>query len=354
MRTELKDIFVRDLSPNQNQVITAFFLVHHKELRFKKTGEPYLSLQLRDRTGEVDAKMWEDVEQAPEFSPDDFIKVRARVEVFRNRPQLTIQKLRRLREEEVDLDDFFPRSARDPEEMFRELGALVASLDDAHLKALLEAILADPEIAARFKRAPAAKSLHHACLGGLLEHVLSLSRLCRLVAENYPQIRRDLLLAGAILHDLGKIYELNYDRAFRYTTRGHLLGHMIIGLEVVQEKIRGLKDFPAELKALIEHLMISHHGQYEFGSPKLPMFPEALMLHYLDDLDSKMDSMRHSLEREPSATGEWTSRCASLDRMLLRVEKYLGSSSPEEAGDRTGSEQAQAQAAGGDSPKEDL
>ncbi len=324
----MKQIFVRDLIPSQNQVVTTFFVVHHKELRFKKTGEPYLTLQLGDRTGEVEAKMWDNVEQAPEFAPDDFIKVRARVEVYRNRPQLTIQKLRRLSEQEVDLADFFPRAERDPEEMFGELAALVAGLGDPHLRALLQAVLEDADIAARLKRAPAAKSMHHARLGGLLEHVLSLCRLGDLVAQNYPSVCRDLLLTGAVLHDLGKVCELGYERSFRYTTPGHLLGHMVLGLEMVQEKIRGIAGFPQELAVLVEHLIVSHHGQYEFGSPKLPMFPEALMLHYLDDLDSKMDAMRQALDRDASLPGDWSARCPALGRALLRVDRYLSPEPP--------------------------
>jgi 3'-5' exoribonuclease len=153
--------------------------------------------------------------------------------------------------------------------------------------------------------------------------VVSLFRSCDLVCRNYPQINRDLLLTGAFLHDIGKIHELTYNRAFSYTTRGQLLGHMIIELEMLQAKLAQLPDFPDELKTLVEHLIISHHGQYDFGSPKLPMFPEALMLHYLDDLDSKMESMRAHFEREADMENPWTSYNSSLGRPLLNTTKFL-------------------------------
>jgi 3'-5' exoribonuclease len=220
--------------------------------------------------------------------------------------------------EEADPASFLPRTAHNVEEMFGELTAMAAAIRQPHLKALLEAVLGDPEIAARFRRAPAAKSMHHACVGGLLEHVLSLARLCQGLAEHYP-VNRDLLLAGAVLHDVGKIYELSYDGAFQYTTPGKLIGHIALGLELVREKIRALPDFPAELKMLIEHMILSHHGHLEFGSPVEPSFPEAVLLHYLDDLDSKMAAMRATPAAEQD---QWTARCASLQRSLLVVDRF--------------------------------
>jgi 3'-5' exoribonuclease len=183
--------------------------------------------------------------------------------------------------------------------------------------------MSDPIIAAAYRNAPAAKTLHHAYIGGLLDHVVSLFRSCDLVCRNYPQVNRDLLLTGAFLHDIGKIHELTYMRSFSYTTRGQLLGHMIIELEMLQAKLAQIPDFPPEMKTLLEHLIISHHGQYEFGSPKLPMFPEALMLHYLDDLDSKMESMRAHFEREGGSESTWTSYNPSLGRTLLNTAKFL-------------------------------
>lgn len=324
----MKETYVRDLKPNQ--VIVSAFLVHSKELRFRKTGEGYLSLALADKTGEVEAKMWEDVEQAHScFERDDFVKVKAAVQLYRERPQLTVHKLRRLEEREVDLADFFPRAARDPEEMWQELEQVVEGIQNPWLKALLNQILSEPDIAKRLKVAPAAKSLHHAYLGGLLEHILSLCRLSRLVLQNYSGLDQDLLLTGAVLHDLGKIHELSYSRSFNYTSEGQLLGHMILELEIVHRAVARLADFPRRWQTLVEHLIISHHGEYAFGSPKLPMFPEALLLHYLDNLDSKLQNMQTLLSRDPAPEGEWAGFVPSLGRPLLNVQKFLQDSSLE-------------------------
>jgi 3'-5' exoribonuclease len=187
---------------------------------------------------------------------------------------------------------------------------------------LVKAFMADPQIEFAYKNAPAAKTLHHAFIGGLLDHVVSLLQLCDLACRNYPeQINRDLLLAGAFFHDIGKVHELSFARSFTYTTRGQLLGHMIIELEMLQQKLAQVPGFPDEYKILLEHLIISHHGKYEFGSPKLPMFPEALMLHYLDDLDSKMESMRTQFLRDPDT--DWTPYNHSLERPLLNSKKFL-------------------------------
>jgi 3'-5' exoribonuclease len=183
--------------------------------------------------------------------------------------------------------------------------------------------MSDPEIAAAYRNAPAAKTLHHAYIGGLLDHVVSLFRSCDLICRNYSLVNRDLLLTGVFLHDIGKIHELAYNRSFSYTTRGQLLGHMVIELEMLQAKLALVPGFPAELKTLLEHLIISHHGEYEFGSPKLPMFPEALLLHYMDDLDSKMEAMRAQFEREADLESPWTSYNASLGRPLLNSAKFL-------------------------------
>jgi len=214
-------------------------------------------------------------------------------------------------------------SERDLEEMFAELLGIVRGFGNPHLKALLDALLADEEIARRFKRAPAAKMIHHAYLGGLLEHVLSLCHLCRIAADHYKIIDADLLLAGAVLHDLGKIRELNYERGFSYSTEGQLLGHIFIGLRMVEEKLQRIPDFPPKLRALVEHMILSHHGQLEFGSPKVPLFPEAMLLHYLDDLDSKMECMRSLIEKDRQVDGDWTGYSHSLDRTLLKKLRYL-------------------------------
>jgi 3'-5' exoribonuclease len=320
----MKQFFLCSCAEQENRVITSTFVVVSKQVKPKKTGEPYLALTLGDRTGQIEAKMWDNVEDALDaFEQDDFIKVKGLINKYRNRFQLTIHKLRRLGESEIDYADYLPKTTRNIEELWQALADFVATFQDVHLKALIEAFMADPQIAEAYRNAPAAKTLHHAYIGGLLDHVVSLFRSCDLVCRNYPQVNRDLLLAGAFLHDVGKIHELTYSRSFSYTARGQLLGHMVIELEMLQAKIALIPGFPPELKTLLEHLIISHHGEYEFGSPKLPMFPEALMLHYLDDLDSKMESMRAHFEREADVESPWTSYNNSLGRPLLNAKKFL-------------------------------
>ena len=319
----MKDFYICDASRFENQVITSSFVVASKQAKPKKSGELYLALTLSDRTGHIEAKMWDNVpDHIDLFEQDDFIKVRGLINKFNGRFQLTLHKLRSMADSEVEFDDYLPRTNKNIDELWQTAAGFIESFQNPHLKALIKAFMNDPQIERAYKNAPAAKSLHHAYIGGLLDHVVSLFRLCDLACRNYQaMIDRDLLLAGAFLHDIGKVHELAFSRTFAYTTRGQLLGHMIIELEMLHEKIAQVPGFPADLKTLLEHLIISHHGKYEFGSPKMPMFPEALMLHYLDDLDSKMESMRSHFEREPDS--EWTSYNPSLERPLLNTQKFL-------------------------------
>ncbi len=325
----MKSPYLSEIEPNKQA--TATFVVLNKEIRQKKTGEPYLSLLLGDRTGEIEAKMWDNVAEVMEtFDRDDYVRVRGLIRIYNNRPQFTIEKVQRVDPSLVDPTDFFPASRRDPEEMFAELRGLMADIRDPNLKALVGLFLDDEEIASRLKRAPAAKFIHHAYLGGLLEHVLSLARLSRLVAAHYPAVDPDLLLAGVLLHDIGKIYELSYERSFGYTSEGQLLGHIAIGLRMLGEKLARLPAFPPRLRTLIEHMILSHHGQLEFGSPKVPLFPEALLLHYLDDLDAKMECMRALIENDRQAESDWTGYSSSLERVVLKKLKYLAEGREEE------------------------
>jgi len=320
----MKEFYICDCTRHENKIITSNFVVVSKQIKPKKSGEPYLALTLGDRSGQLEAKMWDNVEEVlTAFEQDDFLKIKGLVNKYKNRFQLTVHKLRKLGETEIEFSDYLPKTTKNIDELWRTLTDFVASFQNPHLKSLVQAFMSDPEIAAAYRNAPAAKTLHHAYIGGLLDHVVSLFRSCDLICRNYPQVNRDLLLTGVFLHDIGKIHELAYNRSFSYTTRGQLLGHMIIELEMLQAKLALVPDFPPELKTLLEHLIISHHGEYEFGSPKLPMFPEALLLHYMDDLDSKMEAMRAHFERETDLESPWTSYNASLGRPLLNSAKYL-------------------------------
>src|SRR5580693_599265 len=318
----MKSPFVRDMKPNQ--VINTTFLVQVKDVRQKKSGEPYLSLLLGDRTGDVDAKMWDNVAEVMEtFERDDFVKVKGLLQVFQNRLQLTVHKMSRVLDVDVDFADYFPASERDPAEMFAELRGIVAGIRNPHLRGLLDLFLDDEPLARMYRTAPAAKHVHHAFLGGLLEHVLSLCSLSRAMAAHYKFIDVELLLTGVILHDVGKVAELTYDRSFGYSSEGQLIGHIGIGLRFLHEKLQRLPDFPPKLRVLVEHMILSHHGELEFGSPKLPQFPEALLLHHLDNLDSKMECMRALIAKDRLVEGCWTSYNASLERAILKKEKYL-------------------------------
>jgi 3'-5' exoribonuclease len=341
----MKQSFVSTLQ--DGQTVTSHFLVCVKEIRSTREGKTYLRLELGDATGRVEARMWDRFDQmAASFERDDFVKVQARVENYRNKLQLAIEKIRRVEESEVDPADFFAHTKEDVDEMYGKLLEVVASVGNPWLRQLLESVVQDPEIVPRLKRAPAAKVMHHAFCGGLLEHVLSLCNLCRVVLGHYPEADSDLLLSGAVLHDVGKLRELSYERSLGYTDEGQLLGHILIEYELVTKKMDAIEGFPPALKTLMQHMLISHHGRYEFGSPKLPMFREALLLHYLDDLDSKMAAMRSALDSD-QGEGNWTAFSGALERRLLRTDRFLSGSSA-----LTGEKNTPQSAAGGGNPSD--
>ncbi len=320
----MKEFYIRDASQSENKNIVSSFVVSSKQIKAKKNGDPYLALVLMDRTGQLEAKMWDNVAEVLDaFDQDDIVKVKGLINKYNNRWQLTVHKVRRMDESEIEYADYLPKTSKDIDQLWSDLGGFVASMQDEHLRLLLQAFMADPEIASAYRNAPAAKTLHHAFIGGLLDHVVSLCRSVTLIVQNYPHVNRDLVLTGVFLHDIGKVHELSYARSFSYTTEGQLLGHMIIELEMLHKKIALVPGFSDEKKILIEHMIISHHGHYEFGSPKLPMFPEALLLHYMDDLDSKMESMRAQFEREADQESPWAGYNPSLARPLLNTQKFL-------------------------------
>lgn len=323
----MKEIYVADVGKFENQAVVAFFAVTSKQLRGRKDGGQYMALTLGDRTGQIETRMWENfAEAAAGFEQGDVVKVRAEVCRYNGRLQLNLEKLRRAAPDEFELADYVPQTSKNVEELWSALVCSVDSFSDRSLQALVRSFLDDPLIAAAFREAPAAKSLHHAWLGGLLEHVVSLIGICELTARHYPEINRDLLLTGVILHDIGKLEELRWGTSFDYTLEGQLVGHIAIGVAMIEKKLATMPGFPPELRMLVEHMVLSHHGKLEFGSPKLPMIPEAVLLHYLDDLDAKMHTMRSEFERHEAQgglPGEMTDWVRSMDRPLLNTATFL-------------------------------
>lgn len=336
----MKEIYIADLAGfDEQRVFDAYFLLLSRQTRSTRTNKPYYSLMLCDKTGQLEARVWEPDD--PRISKDvkrgDVVKVRGCISRFDDRMQMKVEQLRRIQDGEADRTDMLPATRYDVAELWAELLAFVESFTEPHLKQLVHTILADPEVAQAYREAPAARQLHHAWLGGLLEHVVSLLRLAERVVPNYPILQRDLVLTGVILHDIGKVQELAWDVGFEYTIEGTLLGHIQMGLEMVQKAIAQLPEFPPRLKTIVEHLILSHHGKLEFGSPKLPMIPEALVLNFVDDLDAKMQAVMSEFEkcaRDGKGADEMTGRVWSLDqRQLLNTKAWLSSGALPAAGE---------------------
>jgi 3'-5' exoribonuclease len=324
----VKKIFVEQI--RERDWVDSPFLVRDKIMAMAKNGKPYMTLKLVDRTGEVEGRVWDRVDEFSErFGKDDFLRVQGKASVYLGKMQLVVQDLARLPDGEVDLADYLPVAARSTEELVAELRTRVGSLTDPHLRRLLEAFLADPAFLQLYATAPAAKTMHHVYLGGLLEHSLAVADLADDVSRRYPGVQRDLLVAGALLHDIGKVAELCYERSFDYTDEGKLIGHIVMGVEMVEEKVRQLPDFPRSLATLVKHLLLSHHGQYEFGSPKRPKTLEAVILNFLDDLDSKINGVRTHIERDPDNGSAWTSYHRLYDRYFFK-ETLPGTAQREE------------------------
>ncbi len=324
----MKDFYVADAARFENQSVTSYFLLSSISARDKKGGGQYLALTLSDKTGSFDARMWEEFAGVLDTcSSGCYVKAQGRIDKYQGRFQITLQKLRNAAAVEVEPGDFQPATQYDVEAMWQELRSYVDGFTNPHLQQLVMAFLDDPELGPAFRSAPAAKVLHHAWLGGLLEHVVFLLRLCRRVAPQYPdEVDPDLLMTAAILHDMGKVKELAWKSSFSYTTEGQLLGHITIVIGLIREKIAGLQPFPDRLRILVEHMVLSHHGKYEYGSPKLPMTPEALVFSALDDLEAKMQNMRSEFAKAADsgkAADEVTEFSRSMERSLLNSKAYL-------------------------------
>jgi 3'-5' exoribonuclease len=317
----LKKIFIRDLK--EKGQVESTFLVTRKDSGMSKSGKPYLNLKFMDRTGELEARVWEDAKEISKiFNKDDVVYVKGFVIDYQGGLQINVTNIRSLSEEEFSLRDYLPSSKRDPEEMINELEGIISAIEDKHLKRLLRDFFKDPDVRKRFMLAPAAKTMHHPYLGGLLEHVLSMCGLIERIRGHYKDIFWDLVTVGAILHDLGKIYELTYERSFDYTDEGRLLGHITIEMGMIDERIKKIPGFPEKLALLLKHMILSHHGMLEFGSPKRPKTPEALVLSFLDDLDAKVTAMQMLIKEKTGADPNWTPFNKLFDRFIYKSGKY--------------------------------
>lgn len=315
MLIQEKKIFISQLAAGQQ--FQDLFLVSKKSLAETKAGKPYLALALMDRTGEIEARVWDNaINYDAQAEVGNFVVVQAQAKPFRDQLQLTVSSLHRVDESGVDMAAFMPTSARPLAAMGDELAAVIASIANPPLQQLLGAIFCG-ETLERFQRAPAAKKLHHAFIGGLIEHTLSIVGMAEKAAAHYPLIDRDMLIAGALLHDLAKIEEFDFSRPpFGYTDRGRLVGHLVMGVEIVRRAALAVPAISDGQLDRLMHIILSHHGQYGFGSPVLPMTPEAILLHHLDDIDAKMQYM-DMLRAKMSGEGwQWSEYQRHLERYL--------------------------------------
>lgn len=299
--------------------VDEIYLVTSKQVATAKNGVIYLSLKLADKTGEIDGKLWDNAEDAAgKFQRDDFIRVKGIATNYQGAMQIKMKSLEKVDDAKVDPSNFIQSSSRNPDELERDLKAACAGVRNTHLRRLLNAFFDDAKFMDAFKRAPAAKTLHHNYIGGLIEHVTELINLCKDVARHFPSIDTDLLIVGAFIHDIGKVKELSVRKSIEYTTEGRLIGHISLGCEMLSGKIASIPGFPEETAMLLKHIILSHHGEYEFGSPKRPKIQEAVIIHYLDDLAAKLNNFQSTLKKENVGEGEWTSYSKMYDRYLYR------------------------------------
>ncbi len=312
-----KTIYTKDIKAGDK--INEFFLVSEKNSAFSQKGAPYLNLRLKDKSGEVDGKVWDNVAELEKlFKKGDIVYIQSRALSYKNAIQLSLINIRQADDAEIDPVDYFPAAQGDIDEMFGSLMAYVDKVQGLPLRRLLDAFFGDEKTREQFKRAPAAKGFHHSYIGGLLEHTLSVTRLLDQVTDHYPGLNRDLILTGGILHDIGKIHEFTYDRLVDYTNEGRLIGHIVMGVEMVDAKIVAIENFPAQLAMELRHILLSHHGVLEFGSPKRPKTLEAMIVHQMDDLDAKVNAFQESIKDANDGESDWTPFHRLLERFIYK------------------------------------
>jgi len=314
---KVKAVYIKDIKPGEK--VSESFLVTEKNLAFSQRGAPYLNIRLKDKTGEVEGKIWENaIEWDKVFKKGDVIQAQGGAVSFKSTIQITITGLRKVEDADVSLAEYLPVAKEGIDEMFADLMTFIEQIQTPYLKALLHGFFHDEKITAMFKKAPAAKGFHHVYIGGLLEHTLSVIRLLDQLTHHYQGINRDLLITGGILHDIGKIYEYSYDSIFDYSDQGRLVGHIVIGIEMLDAKIASIGDFPEYVAMELRHLMLSHHGTYEFGSPKRPKTLEALIVHHIDDLDAKVNAFQEFIEDSRNDDSHWTPFHKLFERFIYK------------------------------------
>jgi len=314
----MTDPAVSELNPGVP--VQGTYVVKQKEVRTTRNGDAFLSLKLGDRTGDIQAILWRaSKEMIGSFEADDFVRVRGKVETYRNTLQMNLDNLMWVDPASVDPSAFLPSTGFDVDEMADRLIHIMLSLSNVDLKRLIQAFLDDGEFLQTFKRAPAAVNYHHAYLGGLLEHTLSLCEVWLLISPRYFEVDRDMVLAGIFFHDIGKTKELSADHALQYTDEGRLVGHLMQGVLMLEEKSREVGDIPEELIVRLRHVILSHHGLPEWGAVRLPMTPEAIAIHHLDNLDAKLYAAIKFVKDKPDQASSWTEKSH-----MLGVKLYTG------------------------------
>jgi 3'-5' exoribonuclease len=313
----MKALFVKDLKPGLE--VTEFFVLRKKELK-EYDGQRFFKLELGDRSGRIDAIVWDNIDQLyDEAEVGEIVKVKGWVSTYKEMPQIKVDKIRKAKEEEIDLIDFLPQSEKNFNLLYDDFKNIVQTIENSYLKRLLDLLLEDSSLMEKFKRAPGGKLWHHARVGGLLEHTLRVVAICEKAAEMYDLVNRDLLITGALVHDIGKIKSYSAGGFFDYTDEGRLVGHIVSGDELIDGKIQKITNFPQDVALKLKHLILSHQGQLEFASPVVPQTIEAIILHYADELDAKADAFSHIIKTQKVKGKKWSDWVHLINRFI-----YLG------------------------------
>ncbi len=321
--------FLKELKDGDS--VDEVYLLADKQLRANRQANLFLLASLRDSTGQISGLMWNVAEDSlTDIQAGNFVRVRGKVQLFQGNLQMILTNIRAVQDDTLNPEDFEQRPTADVEQLLKRLRELLLAIEQPALRALMECFVIDEPLMDDLVKAAAGVKTHHAYRGGLLEHIVNMMETAKRIEDLYPAVNFDLLLAGIFLHDLGKVREMGLDNAFVYTDEGQLLGHMIIAVEMLTAKINEAirlsgESFPEEIALRLKHMIVSHHGSYEFGSPRLPMTPEAIMLHYLDNLDAKVHEFARTIVDDPNTGSNWTPFLARIDRKLFKGQMSSGS-----------------------------